>query len=185
MKKVCILLAEGFEEIEMIVVADLLKRSGVNVIFYSLNSIEVSGSHGIKVVSDNLLSDVNDELLDCDCVFLPGGMPGAKNLFENAHVKTILIERFSKGRMIAAICAAPALVLHPLGILKNKKFTCYPGMEKGLTDCFYEKRKVVKDGCVLTSMGPATAFDLGFQLVEILCNKETSDTLKNSTLSAL
>ena len=61
---VCILLAEGFEESEAIVPADLLRRAGIEVALTSLAGTEVTSSHGITVKADRTLSEIRTEDLE-------------------------------------------------------------------------------------------------------------------------
>jgi len=165
-KKVLILLAEGFEETEAVVPADILKRAEVEVVIAGVGSATVTGAHGISFRADKVFDGYDAAM---DAVILPGGMPGAENLASSANVRDTLIKMNSAGKLVAAICASPAVVLEPAGILKGRKATCYPGMEKAFSsDVTFLKDRVVVSGNVITSRGPATAFDFGLKLAEIL-----------------
>ena len=77
-KKVLVILADGFEEVEALAPADVLRRSGAAVTIAALGfeagTGSVRGAHDIRVVCDALLSDVAEKAFDA--IILPGGMPG-------------------------------------------------------------------------------------------------------------
>ena len=108
---------------------------------------------------------------------LPGGMPGASNLYEHEGVCQALLAQQEKGKKIAAICASPAVVLAPLGILDGKKATCYPGFEEALYEADYTGDLVTVDGNVTTGEGPAAAFPYAYELLTQLVDKQTSDQI--------
>ena len=113
-----------------------------------------------------------------DAVVFPGGMPGAEHLASSTKVKDLITKMNNEGRIIAAICASPALVLAPSGVLNGKSATCYPGMEKSFfTNVQFSDDKVVQDGNIITSRGPGTAFEFGLKIAENLAGKAKSDML--------
>ena len=190
-----VLLAEGFEETEAIVPADILRRAGVDVRLAGVSngSLLIPGAHGIKVMADvscaELAGEVKNGMLP-DAVFCPGGMPGSTNLAQNADVSFVLKEAQRHKRIIAAICAAPAVVLAPLGLLDGKTFTCYPGMENlakyapAAKPEGFAAEKVVRSGTLVTSRGPATASDLGFALAAMLTDEKTAAEVQKGMLFA-
>ena len=179
-KKALIILAGGFEEIEAITAIDMLRRAGIETITAGINDIKVQGSHGITVIADKTLAAIKG---DFDACVLPGGMPGAINLASSEKVKSILKEMNNNGKIIAAICAAPAIVLAPLGILKNRTATCFPGMQKNLTpETIYKEDSVIIDGNIITSRGPGTALLFALAIVEQLSGKETCRELKKAVV---
>ena len=114
---------------------------------------------------------------DADLIFLPGGMPGASNLFAHKGVCKVVVDQFAAGRKVAAICAAPGVVLGQLGILEGKKATCYPGFEQMLDGATYTADLVTVDGNVTTAEGPAAAFPFAYELLAQLVDKKTSDQI--------
>ena len=104
-------------------------------------------------------------------------MPGASNLYEHEGVRQAVISQVQAGKKIAAICAAPAVVLAQLGVLDGKKATCYPGFEKLLTKAHYTADLVTIDGNITTAEGPAAAFPLAYELLSQLVNKEVSEQI--------
>ena len=101
-------------------------------------------------------------------IVLPGGMPGAKNLSENKLVLNVINDFAKKGKFVAAICAAPALVLTKTKVIDGKNVTCYPGMEENFKNSNYQNEKVIVDGKVITSQGPATSIDFALTLIDAL-----------------
>ena len=179
-KKAIIILADGFEEIEAITVIDILRRAGIEVTICSLDSKEVKGSKGISVVADKILEGTEVEY---DACILPGGMPGAENLASSGKVNKILIDTNKKGNIIAAICAAPAIVLAPLGLLDNRSATCYPGMEENFSSTTnYRKDDIVVDRNIVTSQGPATALKFAITITGKLCGQVVAQKIASATL---
>ena len=178
MKKALIILAHGFEEVEALTVVDALIRGNIKTVTASItDDLVVQSSHGVKVFCDAKLSDVKDE--DFDVVFLPGGMPGSINLAQSFDVNEIVIKH-AQNKIVAAICAAPAVVLGPAGLLVGKKATCYPGCESYYPDLEFSKEGVVVDSNIVTAKSAAYAWPLGFKLVELLEGSETANKVKSS-----
>ena len=162
---VIILLKNGFEEIEALAPLDVLRRLNYHVKLISMEeSLDVIGSHGVKIEADELYSD---SLLECKGVILPGGMPGALNLKNDYRVINLVKKYNEEKKLIAAICAAP-IVLGKANILSNANATSYPGFENDLKCLNYLEDKVVVCNNIITSRGPATAFDFAFAIAEYL-----------------
>lgn len=175
-----IFLAEGFEEIEALTVVDILRRAGVKALTCSImNENTVKGAHDVLVTADMNIDDIDKG--SYDAYIFPGGMPGAKNLKEDKRVKNIVINAFKENKLLAAICAAP-IVLLEAGILKGKKATSYPGFlsENNNDDYTFLEDIVVVDGNIITSRGPATAPSFAFAILENL--SINTDSLKESML---
>jgi protein deglycase len=163
MAKALVLLADGFEEIEAVTIIDVLRRAEVEVHVAALGGESATGSHGIVVLADGPLARVDASQFDA--VVLPGGMPGAKHLSEDARVQQILREAAASGKLVAAICAAPT-ALEAAGVLSGKRATSYPGFK--LPSAQYSEDRVVEDGNVITSRGVGTALEFALKLVERL-----------------
>ena len=179
-KTAVVILAEGFEEIEAIAPIDVLRRAGVRVTIAGATDLRVKSSRKIGVEAEILLKDLWEIP---DAVILPGGLPGATNLAKSAEV-TVLIKKMNEsGKIVAAICAAPAVVLAPLGILDGKKATCYPGCESDFSNTtVYSKERVVVDGNIITSQGPGTALEFALVIAERLVGQELADTVRGKML---
>lgn len=175
-----IFLADGFEEIEGLTVVDILRRAKVEVKTVSIGETKrVTGSHGISVEADELLSQCEVEKMDM--LVLPGGMPGTKNLRACQKLAGFLTQAHREGKGIAAICAAPS-VLGGLGILEGRKAVCYPGFEDQLegADVLYDP--VVTDGHITTSRGMGTAIPFALELVSRLAGREKAVQVAESIL---
>ena len=174
MAKVYVFLADGFEDVEALIPVDVLRRGGVDVTTVSVmdGSQVVESAHGVQMVADALFEDC--DFRDADLLLLPGGMPGAKNLFEHEGVREAVLRQQAEGKRLAAICAAPAVVLGQLGVLKGKKATCYPGFEQLLEGAEYTGELCTVDGLVTTAEGPAAAFPFAYCLLAQLVDEPTA-----------
>ena len=183
MKTTYIFLADGFEEVEALGTLDVLRRGGVDVMTVSLNAEhEVTGSHGVTVKADSRIADI-DAFDEVDFLVLPGGMPGASNLAACEKLSGMLKSQYAAGRGVAAICASPALVLSPLGILDGRRATCYPGMEPiERTAVRMTGEPVVVDGNVITGKGPACTFAFGLAILTALKGAEAAGAVAQGML---
>jgi 4-methyl-5(b-hydroxyethyl)-thiazole monophosphate biosynthesis len=176
--RILIFLAEGFEEIEAIAPVDIFRRAGLNVSTVSITeNKEVIGAHGIKVLADNLFSSI--EFSENDFLFLPGGMPGTKNLEEHEGLKQLIKQQFDLNKPMAAICAAPS-ILGKMGLLEGKEAVCYPGFENFLTGATLSEHKMVKSGQIYTAKAAGVAIPYALMLVEELIGKEEANKIANS-----
>ena len=157
---------KSFEEIEALGTVDILRRAQIDIITVSTTDNNVvNGAHNIPVTADKTFNEV--DFTSIDMLILPGGMPGAKNLNEHDDLKNLISDFNSKGKLIAAICAAP-MVLGGLGFLDGKRATCYPGFEPELIGAKITGESVVVDENIITGKGPAFVFDFALRLVEQL-----------------
>ncbi|MDR1868036.1 MAG: DJ-1/PfpI family protein [Treponema sp.] len=182
MKTAVIFLADGFEEVEACTPIDYLRRAGVSVSTCALGSERtVKGSHGIAIVADTTV-DLLAPAAQWDAVLLPGGMPGTAHLADSPSVGTFVQAMQSYGKIVAAICAAPALVLAPLNMLKGKKYTCFPGLEDKVTEAFWSADRVVVDGNLITSRAAGTAGEWAAAIIHALCGAEAAQRISANVL---
>lgn len=183
MARVLVPLADGCEELEAVTIIDLLRRARIDVVVAGLKAGLVKASRGTKIMPDTTLEAAL--LVEYDMVVLPGGMPGAQHLREDARVIALIRKMATTGRYTAAICAAPT-VLAEAGVLSGKTATGYPGfLEKmHLTDVTLSTEAVVRDGQVITSRGPGTAMDFALSLVEILAGTEMRAEVETALVRA-
>jgi len=172
-KKAIIILADGFEEVEAVTPIDYLRRAGIELIIAALGETPlVRSSRGLKIAADAVLSSLLDEgklsVSEWDGVIIPGGLPGSDNLAASEQTGKFLKEMAAAGKLICAICAAPARVLAPLGLLEGKKFTCYPGEEGKVTNAKWLEHRVVTDGNIITSRGAGTAGEFACAIIDEL-----------------
>lgn len=159
MKRSYVFLAPGFEEIEALATVDIMRRAGLDVKTVAVNGGHktVAGAHGIEVTADMLMTD--EDMSEAAWLVIPGGMPGASNLAADKALCNLLKAQAARKGNIAAICAAPAVVLAPLGILNGKEATCYPGFEDQCREggATFVDSQVVNQGYIVTANGPASA----------------------------
>lgn len=176
--KVIVFLADGFEETEALCPVDVMRRAGIEVVTAGIGGKEIKSSHGVTVVADSDIEDIADGE-QFAAAFCPGGMPGSVNLSQSWKVNKIVVSTAQTG-IVAAICAAPAVVLAPLGLLKGKNATCFPGCESYAPDIAFSAEGVVVDGNIVTAKSAGWAFDLGIKLVEMLKGKESADKVQSA-----
>lgn len=179
MKKVVVILAEGFEETEAVQPIDLMRRAGLTVKIVGLEHNRVTGGHGITMVTDAILPEFAEEF---DALVLPGGAQGSENLSNSRHLGHLVKDALDHGKLVGAICAAPAVVLGKRGFLKGRKYTCYPGMEKEVTDGSYLNQPVVEDGSLITSQGVGTSAAFALTLIRRLAGDQAATTVGQHTL---
>jgi len=167
--RVLVPLAEGFEETEAITTIDILRRAGIDTVTAALNKNPVTGSHKISVLADKLL-DENEEF---NAIALPGGMPGSSNLRDDNRVINIVKKINASGGLTAALCAAP-IVLSKAGVLKGKKYTCYPGFENEIAEAVLTNKNVVTDGTIITGKGAGHAVQFALAIVAFLKGEGTA-----------
>lgn len=173
MKSSFVFFADGFEEIEALATVDVMRRAGMQVITVSINpTLQVTGAHGVVVEADALIADC--DLTNAEWLICPGGMPGASNLSACKPLTDALVAQHARGGNIAAICASPAIVLAPLGVINGRNATCYPGMSVDGCGVTWNDAMVVVDGNVVTGRGPAAACEFGLTIVRQTLGAEAS-----------
>ena len=186
MKKVLVLLAEGFEDVEAITPIDYLRRAEIEVTTVSLGkTLAVMSSHDIQVNADVSLESIMDKPASAwDGIVVPGGLPGTDNIAASKEACAFIKKMNTEGKLVAAICAAPARVLAPLGLLDGKKFTCYPGEEKKVNSpgAEYNQAKAVVDGNIVTSQGPGTAGQFACAIVGKLLGESEAAEIADMVL---
>ena len=170
-----VFLADGFEEMEALAPVDVMRRAGLSVCTVGVTGRQVTGSHGVTVTADAVEFDP----ADCEAVVLPGGMPGTAHLDESSLVAGALRAAAEKGRLIAAICAAPSVLGHK-GLLTGRRATCYPGWEKELTGAEYTGEPVTEDGNLITARGAGVAVEFGLALTARLTSPEKAEQIGRS-----
>mmetsp|Transcript_35874 Transcript_35874/g.111061 ORF Transcript_35874/g.111061 Transcript_35874/m.111061 type:complete len:218 (-) Transcript_35874:89-742(-) len=181
-KRVLVPIADGSEEIETACITDTLTRAGARVTVASVEATTLcTMSRGLKIVADATIDDVEGE--GWDLIAIPGGMPGAERLRDSAALDAILRAHAAREAPLAAVCASPAVVLKPKGLL-TARATCYPAPPfldalGGAAD-----GDVVTDGHVTTSRGPGTSLVFALALVEQLYGAEAAAKLRGEMLVA-
>ncbi len=167
-------LGTGFEETEAIAPLDLLRRAGVAVTTVGLNGKIIYGGHGIGVVADIEIGELN--LSDLEMVILPGGLGGVASIRGCQAAMDAVRYAWENGKYTAAICAGPT-VLADLGIVNNKNATCYPGCEDQMGSANMIEAAAVTDGKLITGASAGCAVSFGLALIAALKGQEEADRI--------
>lgn len=174
---VAIMLADGFETVEALAVADILFRAGVRADLISVTDARhVTSSDGIRVVADLMLEDV--DLSTYTVLFLPGGLPGTTNLKATPAIQAEVLRRADEGEAMAAICAAPSIFAE-LGVLDGRHATANPAFVKAVAagGAIVHDNPVVVDDFITTSRGAGTSIDLGLEIVRQLLGEDAAEAI--------
>ncbi len=176
MGNVYILLANGFEESEAIVPADLLKRAGANVVLVSTEEgLAVKGSRDFTITADIKMEDLKKD--DAECIVLPGGLGGVNSLGANSRVLGLIEYAANRGVYIAAICAAPS-ILGKMRLLDGRNAAVYPGFDDQMQYANITGKKCEHDDIFITAEGMGVSFEFGFKLIEVLFGSEKADEIR-------
>jgi len=179
MPKVVILLADGFEELEAVAIADVLRRAEIEVVLAGLHDGPVTSARKVRLLPDAVIDMVRPD--DFDMIVLPGGQPGADNLNADPRVRELVRQFYGSGKLTGAICAAP-YVLANAGVLDGRHATSFPSYKGRLGTAVYEEKSVVEDGNVLTSRGPGTAIAFGLAIAAKLVGREKARKIQEAML---
>ena len=169
-----VFLADGCEECEALLVVDILRRAGINVVTASINgSRSLTSSHSVKIEADEIIENVDFDA--ADIVVLPGGIPGTYNLKDSETVCKTATE-FAEKKMVAAVCAAPS-VLASLKLLEGKKATVAPSFEDRMEGAVMTRESVTVDGNIITGQGLGASIPFALKIVEMLLDRETADAV--------
>lgn len=190
MKGVYVFLANGFEEMEALAPVDILRRGGVEVKTVSIHRDKfVTGSHKATVVADMTYDEFKADIQfdgtdENDALIFPGGMPGTKNLAENAEIINFMRLHYAEGGTVAAICAAPGLVVSQLPSLEGKHFTCFDGFEDApiARGGIYEKKPAVSDGNLITGRGAGCAVEFALAILAHLKGEDVADEVRRGLM---
>lgn len=180
-KTVLVPVAEGTEEIEAICIIDILRRANADVIVASVNNLQITASRGVKLVADCLIDACSGKTYDL--IALPGGMPGAEHLRDSEILTRLLKAQHEGGRLFAAICAAPVVVLKHHGLIGVRKATSHPSFASQLENQEQVQSRVVVDGNCITSRGAGTAVEFALTLTAMLFDKETANTIAGALVA--
>ena len=173
MTKALVLLAEGVEEMEAVIVIDVLRRCGIEVTAAAIAPArEVTASRGVRLLADALLHEVNPA--ECNALIIPGGAGGSRRLAGDARVLELVRRFTTAGKLVAAVCAGPT-VLEAAGVLKGIRFTCHPGVRDQFPGRTPSNDRVVTDGSIITSQGPGTSMEWALAIARHLMGNEIAD----------
>ena len=174
---VYVLLGTGFEETEAITPIDLLRRAGIQVLTVGINGKTIVGGHGIGVVADITVDEM--DLTAMDMIVLPGGLGGVDSVRACKAAMDALAFAWENDKFVAAICAGPT-VLADLHITDSKEATCYPGCEGQMGSAtMIPDAACVRDGKLITGTSAGCAVSFGLALVAALKGQDAADAVAN------
>lgn len=177
-----VLLAEGSEEIETLAPANVLVRAGVRVEIIGVNGLDPRGSRGLPMRADRLVGAIRGTLYDA--LIIPGGGDGAENIAASESSLLLIRHHAAEGRLIGAICAAPGVVLGPIGLLNRRRATGYPSTRPMFPPtASYVEEPIVRDGTLITAQGPATALAFGLALAAALVGEHAAAEVARAMLA--
>lgn len=191
--KAAVFFADGFEEIEALSPVDYMRRAGIEVITVGVKGMPfnktliVTSSHNVPMIMDMSMQDFFTEYANNlpDCIVCPGGGKGAVNLSECKELLDYIEKCNLEGKLVTAICASPAVVFGKTNVLKDKKWTCYPGMDGEANPAFaggYSDKAFVHDGNLITSRGAGSSEEFAMEIVRTLTGEEMYTKVKTGTL---
>ena len=169
MKGINIFLADGFEDIEALATNDGLDVNLISI--YDEYSVE--SSHGITVEAGWTLDEVDLGAAPdgpSDVMIFPGGMPGTKNLAACEPLMEAMKSHYAAGGTVAAICAAPGLVVSQLDGLQGVEFTCFEGFQDALVakGAVFTPKSAVRCGRIITGRSAGHAVSFGLEILALL-----------------
>lgn len=172
-KNVCVLVADGSEEMEVVITVDVLRRAGIGVFLAGVGEEPrmVTTSRGVRIAPDGAWDPA--EATRFDALVIPGGIGGTEAMRKDESVKQAVREFVQAGKLVAALCAGPT-VLQAAGVLAGRRFTSHPGSRAELTAGTWLDQPVVRDGTLVTSQAPGTAFAFALALIEVLDTPESA-----------
>lgn len=172
-KNACVLVADGSEEMEVVITVDVLRRAGIGVFLAGVGEETrmVTASRGVRLAPDGAWDPA--EASRFDALVIPGGIGGTEAMKQDESVKQTIRDFMQAGKIVASLCAGPT-VLHAAGVLAGRTYTSYPSSRAELPAGTWVDRPVVRDGNLVTSQAPGTAFAFALALVEILDSPETA-----------
>ncbi len=176
MSKIALVIADGSEEMEIVIIADVLRRADLDVDLVSILGEKVLCSRKVSLCADRTLDSA--ELSDYDVIILPGGMDGTQSFIRHEPLLGALQSHHSEGKLLCAICAAP-LALDSAGILKGRAVTCHPSVSDRVTSANYTGKRVERDGNILTSQGPGTAFEFALEIIAELKGHDAAQSVRS------
>jgi len=172
-KNVCILVADGSEEMEVVITVDVLRRAGIGVFLAGVGESRLlTASRGVRLAPDGAWDP--GEAQRFDALLIPGGIGGTDIMRQDESIKQAVRDFVAAGKWVAAICAGPT-ILQDAGVLDGRTYTSHPNSRKDLVAGTWLDKPVVVDGMMITSQAPGTAFAFGLKLIDLLVSKEAAD----------
>lgn len=176
MKKVLEVVTDQFEEIEAVGTLAILRRANLDVTFAAIKSENVKGRYNVEISNMIKLNSIKS-FDQFSALIIPGG---PEYIEEERNPKFLdLINYFAKEKkLLAAICAGPTILGH-LGLLKDKKYTCFTSMNEDFKGTYIDKPVVIDDN-LITARSAAATIDFAFAIIEYLHGQKYSQMVKES-----
>jgi len=167
-------IASGSEEMEAITIIDIMVRAGYKVTIASADpdgSLTMKASRGVTLTADCRLVDIADN--EFDAILLPGGLPGSEVFRDSTLLIEMIKQHMYEGRLMGAICAAPAVVLRENQLYEKALMTCHPAFHDAIPSDLLRVKRVVMDVThnLITSQGPGTALEFAMEVIIALSGK--------------
>lgn len=173
--KILMIVTDGFEDIEAVGTLAILRRAGLDVTFACIDADRAKGRYGVNI--SDLVDWRNVDFDEYGMLVIPGGPEYVAEEKNPAFLRMIL-DFYGKGKYIAAICAGPTILGH-LGLLRNRKYTCFTSMDEDFGGTYVDRYSVV-DGNIITGRSAAAVIDFAFDIVKVLLGEETEKKVKES-----
>lgn len=172
MSKVLVPISNGTEEMEAVIIIDMLRRGGCDVVVAGDGDVVVC-AWGTRLLPDIMIDDIADDDT-YDAIVLPGGSQGVSNFARSSALEALLRRHAAAKGLIGAICAAPT-VLHEFKLLPERAVvTSHPGVADVLAPYTYTLDRVASDGSIITSRGAGTAFEFSLALLRRLADEKSA-----------
>ena len=164
MKKYCVVVGEGFDDIEAITLINILRRSNVVVDILGVGQREISSFTQVHYIADDVFGNkanaIHEEYAG---ILLPGG-PGVQSLFTNKELLHAVAQFNGMNKLIYAICGAP-VILYNAGVLAGRRYTCLPSVAALIKDGKREDANVVIDENIITAKAMGLSADGAFAVL--------------------
>ncbi len=173
--KILVPIAPGSEEMEAVTIIDMMVRAGYDVTVASAafdGALTMKASRGVTLTADCKLVDIADD--EFDVIALPGGVGGAEVFRDSTVMVEILKQHIYEGKLVAAICASPALVLQHHNLFPQALMTCHPSFQSHIPESNWRSKRVTIDvnHNLITSQGPGTALEFAMEIIIKLSGKK-------------
>lgn len=168
-KRILVPVANGSEEMESVIIVDTLVRAGFQVTMAAVGeSLQVQGSRGVFLTAQQTLASLS--AAHFDALVLPGGVAGAQAFANCTYLNDLLNTFQDEGKLVAAMCASPALVLAKQPRFVDAQITCHPSFFEHISPECLSRQRVCYYAAqhLLTSQGPGTALEFSLAIIALL-----------------
>ncbi len=178
-KKIAILAADGFEQVELTKPREALDEAGATTTVVSLESGKIQGMNhadkGDTVAVDQTLDNAKAE--EFDALMIPGGLINPDTLRSSEEAREFVRHFFREGKPVAAICHAP-WVLIDAGVIRGRTVTSWPAIKTDVRNAgaHWVDQEVVVDNGLITSRKPDDIPAFNEKMIEEFCEGRHTGT---------